>query len=333
MGFSDLKKNSNIDRLSAAMDNLDKKKNFSKDDDRYWKLTVDKAGTGHAVIRFLPAPDATLWRADCNGETVYVEAADEKSATDSARLALRASGDDNISLKLIPEDLPFVRIWDHGFQGPGGWYIEKSLTTLDQKDPVSEYNSKLWNAGDQDGARKQKRRLSYYSNILVVDDPANPENNGKVFLFKYGKKIFDKIQSAISPEFSSDEAFDPFNLWTGANFKLRAKQVAGYRNYDSSEFSAPAELGADDAEREATWNREYSLQSLIAPNEFKTYEELSARLNQVLGLELGAAAPTAAPAAAPAAEAPSFPTAEESVTSTDDGDDDGLGFFNDLLND
>jgi hypothetical protein len=290
MGFSDLKKNSNIDRLSAAMDNLDKKKNFSKDDDRYWKLTVDKAGTGHAVIRFLPAPDG--------------------------------------------EDLPFVRIWDHGFQGPGGWYIEKSLTTLDQKDPVSEYNSKLWNAGDQDGARKQKRRLSYYSNILVVDDPANPENNGKVFLFKYGKKIFDKIQSAISPEFSSDEAFDPFNLWTGANFKLRAKQVAGYRNYDSSEFAAPAELGADDAEREATWNREYSLQSLIAPNEFKTYEELSARLNQVLGLDLAAAAPTAAPAAAPAAEAPSFPTAEESVTSTDDGDDsDGLSFFDDLLND
>ena len=290
MGFSDLKKNSNIDRLSAAMDNLDKKKNFSKDDDRYWKLTVDKAGTGHAVIRFLPAPDG--------------------------------------------EDLPFVRIWDHGFQGPGGWYIEKSLTTLDQKDHVSEYNSKLWNAGDQDGARKQKRRLSYYSNILVVDDPANPENNGKVFIFKYGKKIFDKIQNAISPEFSTDEAFDPFNLWTGANFKLRAKQVAGYRNYDSSEFAAPAELGADDAEREATWNREYSLQSLIAPNEFKTYEELSARLNQVLGLDLAAAAPTAAPAAAPAAEAPSFPTAEESVTSTDDGDDsDGLSFFDDLLND
>jgi hypothetical protein len=289
MGFSDLKKNSNIDRLSQAMESLDKKKSFKNDDDRYWKLTVDKAGTGHAVIRFLPAPDG--------------------------------------------EDLPFVRIWDHGFQGPGGWYIEKSLTTLDQKDPVSEYNSKLWNAGDQDGARKQKRRLSYYSNILVVDDPANPENNGKVFIFKYGKKIFDKIQNAISPEFSTDEAFDPFNLWTGANFKLRAKQVAGYRNYDSSEFAAPSELGADDAEREATWNREYSLQSLIAPNEFKTYEELSARLNQVLGLELGAAAPTAAPAAAPAAEAPSFPTAEESVTSTDDGDDDGLGFFNDLLND
>ena len=290
MGFADLKKNSNIDRLSAAMDNLDKKKNFSKDDDRYWKLTVDKAGTGHAVIRFLPAPDG--------------------------------------------EDLPFVRIWDHGFQGPGGWYIEKPLTTLDQKDPVSEYNSKLWNAGDQDGARKQKRRLSYYSNILVVDDPANPENNGKVFIFKYGKKIFDKIQNAISPEFSTDEAFDPFNLWTGANFKLRAKQVAGYRNYDSSEFAAPSELGADDAEREATWNREYSLQSLIAPNEFKTYEELSARLNQVLGLDLAAAAPTAAPAAAPAAEAPSFPTAEESVTSTDDGDDsDGLSFFDDLLND
>ena len=289
MGFADLKKNSNIDRLSAAMDNLDKKKNFSKDDDRYWKLTVDKAGTGHAVIRFLPAPDG--------------------------------------------EDLPFVRIWDHGFQGPGGWYIEKSLTTLDQKDPVSEYNSKLWNAGDQDGARKQKRRLSYYSNILVVDDPANPENNGKVFIFKYGKKIFDKIQNAISPEFSTDEAFDPFNLWTGANFKLRAKQVAGYRNYDSSEFAAPSELGADDAEREATWNREYSLQSLIGPNEFKSYEELSARLTQVLGLDTSAAAPTAAPAAAPAAEAPSFPTAEESVTSTDEGDDDGLGFFNDLLND
>jgi len=288
MSFADLKKKSNIARLSEAMESLDKKKSFKGDDDRYWKLTVDKAGTGHAVIRFLPAPDG--------------------------------------------EDLPFVRIWDHGFQGPGGWYIEKSLTTLDQKDPVSEYNSKLWNSGEQDEARKQKRRLSYYSNILVVDDPANPEKNGKVFLFKYGKKIFDKIQSAISPEFSTDEAFDPFNLWTGANFKLRAKNVAGYRNYDSSEFAAPGEIGADDAAREELWNREYSLQSLVAPSEFKSYAELEARLNQVLGLDGPAAAPTAAPAAPRAAAAPSLPTAEESLSDSDDGDD-GLDFFNDLLQD
>jgi len=286
MGFADLKKNSNIDRLSQAMDNLDKKKSFSNGDDRQWKLTVDKAGTGHAVIRFLPAPDG--------------------------------------------EDLPFVRIWDHGFQGPGGWYIEKSLTTLEQKDPVSEYNSKLWNAGDQDEARKQKRRLSYHSNILVVDDPANPDNNGKTFLFKYGKKIFDKVQSAINPEFSTDEAFDPFNLWSGANFKLRAKKVAGYRNYDSSEFAAPSEVGADDAEREAVWNNEYSLQSLVAPNEFKSYDELKARLNQVLALDVADAAPTAVASRLVVAESPSLPTAEQSLGNSDEADD-GLDFFGDLL--
>ena len=293
MGFADLKKNSNIDRLSSAMENLDKKKS-SNGDDRQWKLTVDKAGTGHAIIRFLPAPEG--------------------------------------------EDLPWVRIFDHGFQGPGGWYIEKSLTTLEQKDPCSEYNSTLWNndtEAGKDQARKQKRRLGYHANILVVDDPANPENNGRVFLYRFGAKIFEKIKDAMSPEFSTDEAFDPFNLWNGANFKLRAKQVAGYRNYDSSEFAAVSEVGADDTEREAVWGKEYSLQSLIGPNEFKSYDELKLRLTQVLGLDAAsAAAPTAAPVAAPVVAAPSLPTAEQSVGTTDGGDsDDGLDFFNDLLND
>jgi len=184
------------------------------------------------------------------------------------------------------EDLPFVKLYSHAFQGPGGWYIENSLTTLGQKDPVSEYNTTLWNNGTDAGketARKQKRKLTYISNIYVVKDPANPENEGKVFLYKYGKKIFDKLTAAMQPEFEDEEAIDPFDFWQGANFKLKAKNVAGYRNYDSSEFTATSPLLDDDDALEALWKKEYSLAELVAADQFKSYEDLKKRLGYVLG--------------------------------------------------
>jgi len=184
------------------------------------------------------------------------------------------------------EDLPFVKLYSHAFQGPGGWYIENSLTTLGQKDPVSEYNTTLWNNGTDAGketARKQKRKLTYISNIYVVKDPANPENEGKVFLYKYGKKIFDKLTAAMQPEFEDEEAIDPFDFWQGANFKLKAKNVAGYRNYDSSEFTAVTPLLDDDDALEALWKKENSLAELVANDQFKSYDELKTRLSYVLG--------------------------------------------------
>ena len=184
------------------------------------------------------------------------------------------------------EDLPFVKLYSHAFQGPGGWYIENSLTTLGQKDPVSEYNSMLWNNGTDAGkemARKQKRKLTYIANIYVVKDPANPDNEGKVFLYKFGKKIFDKLTAAMQPEFEDEEAIDPFDFWQGANFKLKAKNVAGYRNYDSSEFAAQSALLDDDDAMEAIWKKEYSLAELVAADQFKDYDTLKKRLDYVLG--------------------------------------------------
>ena len=184
------------------------------------------------------------------------------------------------------EDLPFVKLYSHAFQGPGGWYIENSLTTLGGKDPVSEYNSQLWNNGTdagKDAARKQKRKLTYISNIYVVKDPANPENEGKVFLYKYGKKIFDKLTAAMQPEFEDEEAIDPFDFWQGANFKLKAKNVAGYRNYDSSEFTAVTPLLDDDDALEAVWKKESSLKEFVEADQFKSYEDLKKRLEYVLG--------------------------------------------------
>ena len=185
------------------------------------------------------------------------------------------------------EDLPWAKLYTHAFQASGGWYIENSLTTLGQKDPVSEHNSQLWNSGvdsDKEVARKQKRKLSYYSNVYVVKDPSNPANEGKVFLFRYGKKIFDKITAAMQPEFEDEQAINPFDFWAGANFKIKIKKVAGYWNYDSSEFAAPAPLLDDDDAMEAVWKQEYSLAELIAPDQFKSYEDLKKRLNYVLGL-------------------------------------------------
>ena len=236
------------------------------------------------------------------------------------------------------EDLPFVKLYSHAFQGPGGWYIENSLTTLGQKDPVSEYNSLLWNNGTDLGketARKQKRKLTYVSNVYVVKDPANPENEGKVFLFKYGKKIFDKLTAAMQPEFEDEEAIDPFDFWQGANFKLKAKNVAGYRNYDSSEFAAVSPLLNDDDALESLWKKQFSLAELVAGDQFKTYEELKTRLDYVLGNKK-----TATPEYEVADEDDDRGTAEELVvtaaavstspSSVNDDDDDALSYFQKL---
>ena len=206
------------------------------------------------------------------------------------KLDVDKSGNGYAVIRFLPapngEDLPFVKLYSHAFQGPGGWYIENSLTTLGQKDPVSELNSELWNNGTDAGkelARKQKRKLTYVSNIYVVKDPANPANEGKVFLFKYGKKIFDKLTAAMQPEFEDEEAIDPFDFWQGANFKLKAKNVAGYRNYDSSEFTKSSPLLDDDDAMEAIWKKQYSLAELVATDQFKSYDELKTRLHSVLG--------------------------------------------------
>ena len=206
------------------------------------------------------------------------------------KLEVDKGGNGYAVIRFLPapdgEDLPFVKLYSHAFQGPGGWYIENSLTTLGQKDPVSEFNSQLWNNGTdagKDTARKQKRKLTYISNIYVVKDPANPENEGKTFLYKYGKKIFDKLTAAMQPEFEDEEAIDPFDFWQGANFKLKAKNVAGYRNYDSSEFAATSALLDDDDAMEAIWKKEYSLAELVANDQFKSYDELKTRLGYVLG--------------------------------------------------
>jgi len=230
------------------------------------------------------------------------------------------------------EDIPFVRVWDHGFQGPGGWYIEKSLTTLNEKDPVSEYNTVLWNSGiesNKDLVRKQKRRLSYYSNVYIVKDPSNPANDGKVFLYKYGKKIFDKLNEAMNPEFSDETALNPFDLWEGANFKLKIRQVEGYRNYDKSEFDKPSPLTEDDDELEKIWKSEHLLQKFLDRSNFKTYDELKSRLDRAVNagranvtknIEEEAAAPIIK--SAPAVSAP--------WQDNDDELDDNLSFFKKL---
>jgi len=242
MSFADLKRKSQ-NSFATLTKELEKANSNSSSDERFWKPSVDAAGNGYAVIRFLPAPDG--------------------------------------------EELPFVKLYSHAFQGDGGWYIENSLTTLGGKDPVGEVNRKLWNSGrdsDKETARKQKRKLSYYSNIYVVSDKANPENEGKVFLYKYGKKIFDKLMAAAQPEFEDETPVNPFDLWEGANFKLKITNVAGYWNYDKSEFAAPAALNADDSVLENLWRQAHSLQEFVTPSNFKTYEELEERLNLVLGI-------------------------------------------------
>jgi len=226
------------------------------------------------------------------------------------------------------EDVPFVRIWDHGFQGPGGWYIENSLTTLGQKDPVSEYNSMLWNSGiesNKDKARKQKRRLSFISNIYVVKDPSNPENEGKVFLYKYGKKIFDKLNEAMNPQFEDEKPVNPFDLWEGADFKLKIRNVEGYRNYDKSELDVAGPLFEEDDELEQVWKSQYSLVEFVDPKNFKTFEELQSKLNRVLGLDGAQVNTTAEQFEEVSAATP--PEAAPAPIVGDADDDESLDFF------
>ena len=258
-------------------------------------------------------------------------------------------------IRLLPapenEDLPWVKIYSHAFQGPGGWFIENSLTTLGQKDPVSEHNRELWNSGsekDKETVRKQKRKLNYYSNIYVVKDPLHPENEGKVFLFKFGKKIFDKILNAMQPEFEDEEPMNPYDFWTGANFRLKIRKVEGYWNYDKSEFDSPAPLLSDDDALEALWKKEYSLSAIVAPDQFKSYDDLQKRLNYVLGQKNAARAvaeqeevydsyvqtPTKEDRVVEELEesyrkskSPSLPV----VASSDDDEDDALQYFQKLV--
>jgi len=244
------------------------------------------------------------------------------------------------------EDLPWVRVFDHGFQGPGGWYIENSLTSIGQKDPVGEFNSQLWNNGTDAGkeqARKQKRRLKYFSNVYIVKDPANPQNEGQVMLFQYGKKIWDKLNEAMNPEFEDESPINPFDFWEGADFKLKIRNVEGYRNYDKSEFDAPsALLNGDDAALEGVYGKLHSLQEFLNPKNFKPYAELEAKLNRVLGVT-GATAPKTtaedfadAEDTAPAPEVKSAPAPTIVSASADiddafgDDDDESLSFFEKL---
>ena len=303
--FSELKR-SRSNSLKTLIDETNKlaagNKPQGQQEDRFWKPTVDKAGNGYAVIRFLPA----------------------------------AEGD----------ELPWVQTWNHGFQGPGGWYIEESLTTIGKKDPLSEYNSMLWNTGieaNKDQVRKQKRRLNYISNIQVINDSSNPDNNGKVFLYKYGKKIWDKINDLMNPQFEDEQPINPFDFWEGANFKLKIRKVEGYRNYDKSEFDSPEPL-ADDEQLEAIWKQQVSLAEFTNPANFKSYEELQAKLNRVLGLDgsdmtdRSATVEDAEPAPVVAKEAaapePVAATADEDLPwSTSEDDDDGMSFFEKLAQD
>ena len=226
------------------------------------------------------------------------------------------------------EDLPWVKMYSHAFQGPGGWYIENSLTTLNQKDPCSEFNTSLWNSGvesDKQIARNQKRKLAFYSNIYVVKDPANPENEGKVFLYKFGKKIFDKIMGAMQPEFEDESPLNPFDFWQGADFKVKIKKVAGYWNYDSSEFAAASPLLKDDDALEAIWKKEYSLSEIVAADQFKTYDELKKRLESVLRLNQ-------APVTSPIDEEAELEDLSEGRTpeANSPAEDDALSYFQKL---
>ena len=184
------------------------------------------------------------------------------------------------------EELPWAKVYSHAFQGPTGqWYIENSLTTVGQKDPVSEYNTALWNTGaesDKEIARKQKRKLQYYSNVYVVTDPKHPENEGKVFLFRYGKKIYDKLLAAMQPEFQDEKPVNPFDPFSGANFKLKIRKVAGFWNYDTSDFESSSQLFEDEAKIEAVCQKAYPLKEFTAADNFKSYDELKTRLDIVL---------------------------------------------------
>ena len=300
MSISALRNQNSLDKLLQQVQKDDKPNTEKKSyvDERLWKPVVDKSGNGYAVIRFLPAPAG--------------------------------------------EELPWVRLWNHAFQGPTGqWYIENSLTTMNQNDPVSEYNSALWNSGvesDKEIARKQKRKLQYYSNIYVVEDSMNPENNGKVMLYRYGKKIYDKLMESMQPEFADETPINPFDLWEGANFKLKIRKVDGYWNYDKSEFDNPVQLKPTDEELESIYGKTHSLADFTAQSNFKSYDELKARLDAVLSGTVSTAKTAAAmveedtvdftpPASTPTPEPQTAP-----FVAPSNNDDDAMSYFEKLAN-
>jgi hypothetical protein len=287
--FSNLKRSSgNLDKLKAKVSELNASTEGSSDKDRFWRPEVDKAGNGMATIRFLPA-----------------------SAQD---------GDDG---------LPWVKIFSHGFQGPGGWLIDNCLTTKSQQCPVCEHNNKLWNSGieaNKEIVRKQKRKLNYIANVYIVSDPKHPENEGQVKLFKFGKKIFDKITEAMNPAFEDETPINPFDFWKGANFKLKITKVAGYQNYDKSEFTSAAPLSENDEELEKIWKAESALSELVADKEFKSYDFLKTRLEKVLGLNDDGDAPRARTTVEQAKAAPKKPVAFDAPLE----DDDDMAYFSKL---
>ena len=298
MSFENLKRNRDqISKLVQAAEAAgggtsgDKK---SYDDERIWKPTVDKAGNGYAVLRFLPAKEG--------------------------------------------EDLPWVRYWDHGFKGPTGqWYIENSLTSIGQPDPVGELNSRLWNSGydeDKEKARAQKRRLHYVVNALVVQDPSAPHNEGRVVLYKFGKKIFDKIMDVMQPQFADETPVNPFDFWDGADFKLKIRQVEGYRNYDKSEFASPSQLfDGDETKLEEVYGKLHNLSEFTDPKNYKTYDELKAKLARVLGEEaISAGAPTMAQESMvnTPEPAPEYKVAEPISAENASDDDDTMSYFSRL---
>jgi len=299
MSFENLKRNRDqISKLVQAAEQAGGGSTEQKSygDDRLWKPTVDKAGNGYAVLRFLPAAEGA--------------------------------------------DLPWVRYWDHGFKGPTGqWYIESSLTSIGQPDPVGELNSRLWNSGidaDKDKARSQKRRLHYVTNVLVVQDPGNPANEGKVMLYKFGKKIFDKLMDVMQPQFADETPINPFDMWEGADFKLKIRNVDGYRNYDKSEFASASGLyDGDESKLEAVYNQLHDLSEFTDPKNYKSYDELKAKLMRVLGEDSQLGAPTMqqeqvmnTPAPEPEYKV-SEPISAEEMSSNDD---DTMSYFAKLAN-
>jgi len=256
---------------------------------------------------------------------------------------LDKTGNGYAVLRFLPapqkEEMPWARVWSHAFQGPGGWYIENSLTTLGQKDPVSEENTILWNTGvdsDKEIARKRKRKLSYYSNIYVVSDPKHPENEGKVFLFKFGKKIFDKITEAMQPAFEDEKPINPFDFWTGANFKLKIRKVDGFWNYDKSEFEAVSPITTDDEVIKGIWNKQYPLKPFLEAANFKSYDELKEKFNRVVAGSKNtetASEIDLPPTTSRAAATPSAPASVQSNEASSVEDDDTLSYFSKLAED
>ena len=288
-----VKKSSNTS-INNLINELEKTKSTGAKyiDERYWSVPIDeKTGNGTALIRFLPIS---------NGDKI-----------------------------------PWVSLYSHGFQGPGGWYIENSLTTLGQSDPISEMNTELWNTGidaNKEIVRKRKRKQHFISNILVLSDPKNPQNEGKVFLFKYGKKLFSKIQEKLQPEFADEQPTDVFDYWKGANFRLKIKKVEGYPNYDSSLFEAPSALfDGDESKLEKLWNTQYSLAEEVGPSKFKTYDELKARLNKVLGNKPATQTSSMAESAPPVMKsAPAASPSSDVPWKEEDGEDEALAYFKNM---